>query len=163
MLFSSNSLQRCCEGNVHMFMRDQTWQTLEDIFSEYPDLKAEAVEAAEVTAAEKEIGVKLPEDFKEFIRRYGGAIVGPFPIYGLRRADPMGDDKSSFLEVTKRFRKDSWPGTDKWVIISMDHAGNPVGLDAAGKVWISDHDVCAIQLLAPDFEGYLKRCLRFRD
>jgi SMI1 / KNR4 family (SUKH-1) len=147
-----------------MSMRKQTWQALEDMFSEDPILKAEAVKPAEVTAAERNIGITLPEDYKEFIRRYGGAIVGPFPIYGLRRSEPMGDDSSSFLEVTKSFRLDHWSGTDKWVIISIDHAGNPVGLDADGKVWISDHDARAIQLLAPNFEAYLRKwCLKLPD
>jgi SMI1/KNR4 family protein SUKH-1 len=144
-----------------MIMRNQTWQALEDIFSEYPILKAEPVESPEVIAAEREIGIPLAEDYKEFIRRYGGAIVGPFPVYGLRRAEPMGDDESSFLEVTERFRKDRWPGVEKWVIISTDFDGNPVGLDPEGKIWISDHDECAIQLLARSFEEYLRDwCLR---
>lgn len=147
-----------------VIMRNQTWQALEDCFSGATILKAEAVEPAEVTAAEREIGIGLPKDYKEFICRYGGAIVGAYPIYGLRRAEPMGDDKSSFLEVTKSFRLDHWPGTDKWVIISIDHAGNPVGLDADGKVWISDHDARAIQLLAPNFEAYLRKwCLKLPD
>lgn len=147
-----------------MIMRDQTWQALEDFFSEYPVLKAEPVKSAEVTAAERKIGIPLPEDYKEFIRRYGGAIVGPFSIFGLRHAEPMGDDESSFLEVTRRFREDHWPGTDKWVIISTDFDGNPVGLDAEGKVWISDHDVSAIQPLAPNFEAYLRKlCLELPD
>lgn len=142
-------------------MRKQTWQALEDMFSEDPILKAEAVKPAEVTAAEQKIGIILPEDYKEFIRRYGGAIVGPFPVYGLRRAEPMGDDKASFLEVTNHFRQQRWPGVDKLVVISMDHAGNPVGLDAEGKIWISDHDARAIQLLALNFEAYLRKwCLK---
>lgn len=130
-------------------------------FSESPILKAEAVEPAEVIAAEREIGLSLPEDYKEFIRRYGGAIVGPFPIYGLRLAEPMGNGECSFLERTNHFRQQHWAGTDEWVIISMDHAGNPVGLDSVGQVWISDHDARAIQPLAPNFEAYLWRCLRF--
>ncbi len=53
------------------------------------------------------------------------------------------------------------PGTDKWVIISTDYDGNPIGLDAEGKVWISDHDRRVIQLLAPNFEAYLRKwCLK---
>jgi SMI1/KNR4 family protein SUKH-1 len=136
-------------------MRKGTWQALEDLFSEDPILKAEPVKPTEITAAERKIGIPLAEDYKEFIRRYGGAIVGSFPIYGLRRSEPMGDDESSFLEVTKSFRQDHWPGTENWVVISTDFDGNPVGLDAEGNVWISDHDARAIQLLAPNFEGYL--------
>lgn len=144
-------------------MRSQTWKALDDFFSEAPILKAEGVSPAEVTGAEREVGVRLAEDYKEFIRRYGGAIVGAFPIYGLRSVEPMGN-WDSFVKVTKIFRQQHWPGVEKWAVISMDHAGNPVGLDAEGKVWISDHDVLAIQLLAPDFEAYLRKwCLEMQD
>jgi hypothetical protein len=144
-------------------MRSKTWKVLDDMFSEAPILKAEAVSPAEVNDMEREVGVKLAEDYKEFIRRYGGAIVGPFPIYGLREVEPMGDE-STLMEVTNFFRQQRWPGVEKWAVISMDHDGNPVGLDAQGKVWISDHDAGAIQLLAPNFEVYLRKwCLELPD
>lgn len=144
-------------------MRNQTWQILDDRFSESPILRAEGVSLSEVADAEREVGVKLAEDYKEFIRRYGGAIVGPYPIFGLRNVEPMGNG-STLLEVTKSFRRQPWPGVENWAVISTDHCGNPIGLDADGKVWISDHDAGAIQLLAPNFEAYLrKRCLHLRD
>jgi hypothetical protein len=46
----------------------------------------------------------------------------------------------------------------------VDHAGNPVGIDSEGRVWISDHDARAVQLLADTFEGYVRKwCLRLPD
>lgn len=141
-------------------MRDETWQALDDLFSRTPILKADAVESDEIAEAEREVGVVLNEDYKEFVRRYGGAIVGPFRVFGLRKAVPMGKNEASFVEVTKSFRRQRWPAVEKWAVISMDHGGNPVGLDAAGKVWISDHDAGAVQVIATSFEEYLrKNCL----
>ncbi len=144
-------------------MRNQTWQALDDLFSKSPRLRAEEVERAEVIDAEREVGVKLAEDYKEFIRRYGGAMVKARPIYGVRKSIMMGNT-DTLEEVTKEFRQQHWPGTEKWAVISTDFDGNPIGLDAEGKVWISDHDRHVIQLLAPNFERYLRKwCLELPD
>ena len=145
-------------------MRDETWQVLDDIFSRTPILKSEEVEFDEISAAEGEVGVVLSDDYKEFVHRYGGAIVGQFRVFGLRKAVPMGRNEGSFVEVTNSFRRQRWPGVEKWAIISTDHAGNPIGLDAEGKIWISDHDARAVQTIAASFEAYLrKQCLKLRD
>jgi cell wall assembly regulator SMI1 len=145
-------------------MRDDTWKAMEDIFSRHPILRAEGVAAKEVEAAEAEIGMRLSDDYKQFIGRYGGAIVGAFPVFGLRRAAPMADNDGSFVDVTRAFRCQRWPGIEGWAIISVDHAGNPVGIDNEGRVWISDHDARAVQLLADTFEGYVRKwCLSLPD
>lgn len=141
-------------------MRDETWLVLDEIFSRAPVLRAEAVGPSEIAAAEAEVGIVLSSDYKDFIARYGGAIVGPFRVFGLRKAISMGKNEGSFVDITNTFRRQRWPGVDKWAVISMDHGGNPVGLDAAGKIWISDHDAGAVQIIALNFEGYLRRrCL----
>lgn len=141
-------------------MKDETWQALEDLFSRTPILKAEGVESHEIADAEREVGLALAEDYKEFIRRYGGAIVGPFRVFGLRRAVPMGRNEASFVEVTRTFRQQHWPGVEKWAVISMDHAGNPIGIDEEGIIWVSDHEARAVQAIAANFEDYLRRqCL----
>lgn len=145
-------------------MRDETWQALDDLFLATPIMRAEEVESDEIATAEQEVGVALADDYKEFVRRYGGAIVGPFRVFGLRRAVPMGKNETSFVEVTKNFRRQRWPAVEKWAVISMDHGGNPIGLDDGGKVWISDHDARAVQVIAANFEEYLrKRCLNLSD
>jgi hypothetical protein len=145
-------------------MRNETWEALDSQFSETPILKAESVELDEIVAAERRLSVPLVDDYREFIRRYGGAIVGPFPVYGLRKAGPMGNREGSFLEITEAFRQKGWPGVENWVVISMDHGGNPIGLDADGKIWISDHDAGAVQVIAKSFESYLrKQCLNLPD
>jgi hypothetical protein len=155
---------RMMRKSTEPFMRKETWKALDDMYSQSPILRAEGVKAVEVDAAELEVGVKLPEDYKEFVCRYGGAIVGPFPIYGLRNVEPMGRRDSSMPAITKSFREYGWRGVEKWAVISTDHCGNPVGLDAMGKVWISDHDYGSIELLVPNFEGYIREwCLKLAD
>ena len=121
-------------SETNCLMRNDTWEALDDFFAKSPVLKAEGVGADEVAAAEREAGVPLDPDYREFIRRYGGAFVGPFPVFGLRRAVPMGKNEGSFVEVTRAFRDQHWPGTENWIVISMDHSGNPVGLDAVHRL-----------------------------
>ena len=134
---------------------------IEEKFKKHPVLKAEAVAYEEIDAAAAIAGVKLPEDYREFIHRYGGAIVGPLPIIGLRKAQAMANTERSVFEVTKHFRSQGWRGVDEWLVISVDLAGNPIGLDKDGRIWIFDHDAGVVEIIAKNFEGFLrKRCLK---
>lgn len=40
---------------------------------------------AEIVQAEREIGVPFPEDYRQFLLRYGGAMVGSHPAFGRSR------------------------------------------------------------------------------
>lgn len=142
-------------------MREDTWDSLAKMFTAFPVMRAEGVDVGEIDAASHELGLPFPNDFRDFLSRYGGAIVGPYPVFGLRRAEPMGRNEESVVEVTRHFRKKRWPGTEAWVIFSIDLAGNPIGFDREGKVWISDHDRGLIEIISDTFEAYLReRCLK---
>ncbi len=142
-------------------MKDETWAALESRFAKHPVTRAESVPYEEIDQEFSPFGVRLPQDYREFIHRYGGASVGPFRIYGLRRAGIMGEREGTALQVTLEFRKQSWPGVEKWLVFSMDHSGNPVGFDNTGVIWISDHDAGGVEDMCPSFEDYLRRwCLK---
>lgn len=142
-------------------MKPDTLNTLEAKFQAHPVIRGGRVDRAEVNALENAVGFALPADYREFVEKYGGAIVGPFSVYGLRAARAMAKNESSAWEVTKHFRSEGWPGVENWLVISSNQSGNPVGLDAAGKVWISDHDTGTIDSLASSFEDYLRKwCLK---
>jgi len=144
-------------------MKPETWSAIEAIFAKHPVMKAEPIDYEQIDAAADSAGFQLPEDYREFIHRYGGAIVGPLPIIGLRQAQAMARTESSVFEVTKHFRQQGWRGVSEWLVISVDHAGNPIGLDRDGKVWIFDHDAGVVETIAPTFEDFLrKRCLKLR-
>lgn len=115
----------------------------------------------EVDDLERATGFALSADYKTFVERFGGAIVGAFSVLGLRASQAMGKDEASALTATQRFRKQKWPGTQNWLVISSDHAGNPLGLDKQGRVFIYDHDVGAIEKIADTFEEFLRSwCLK---
>ncbi len=136
-------------------MKNDTWTKLEAEFAEFPNLKGEAVSEAELAELEARLGFPLPSDYREFIARCGGAIVGAYRIYGLRRAAAMGRKEGFAMETTDHYRKQAWPGTESWLVFSVDQSGNPIGLDEKGHVWISDHDFGGVARIADSFEEFI--------
>jgi hypothetical protein len=141
-------------------MSPEIWTALDEMFAKHPITKAEPVPYEEIDQAAMTAGVHFPQDYREFIHRYGGAIVGPYPVVGLRKAKAMARTESSVFDVTEQFWRQGWRGVNDWLVISIDHAGNPIGLDKDGKIWISDHDAGLVEVIASTFEEYLRtRCL----
>jgi hypothetical protein len=132
---------------------------LDELFADEPFMKAGVADDAKVDAAQEALGVVFSDQYRQFLKRYGGALVGPLPVYGVARSEPMDENLWSVVGVTQHFREQSWPGVEHWYVISMDHAGNPIGIDESGKVLIYDHDAGEMIELAEDFERYLERCL----
>lgn len=143
-------------------MNSDTLAKLDEMFAESPVMRAEDVPTGdEVDAASQEIGIPFPEDYREFLLRYGGAMVGPYPVFGLRMTDVMDDSRWSVVDVTREIRSCGLDGVSKWIVFSEDHAGNPIGMDTDGKVWIYDHDFGGVTKLAEDFEEYIRtHCLK---
>lgn len=142
-------------------MNDETITRLTDKLSESPILRAATLPSeAEIDDASNEIGVPFSTQYREFLLKYGAAMVGPYPIYGLRPVEVMGDDSWSVVAMTKHFRQDNIQAARGWVVVSSDHGGNPVGMDRDGAIWIHDHDFGGVAPLAKSFEEYLRvRCL----
>ncbi|MFH9749706.1 SMI1/KNR4 family protein [Streptomyces anulatus] len=76
----------------------------------------------ELASAISPLGVGLDPDYAEFVERFGGCYVG-VPVYGLRNSDLL--EHVSVVDLTLRFRRDGWPGTDPGLVVSFDPAGNP--------------------------------------
>lgn len=146
-------------------MRQDTLMRLRKEFQEFPIIVANSFPTVnEIEQASIELGIPFPNDYVQFLQEFGGATVGPYPIFGLRPVSVMGDEEWSVVKMTKFYRAQPVPGTDKWVVFSEDHAGNPIGFDAKGVVWIHDHDFGGIAQLAESFEDYLrKRCLKLNE
>lgn len=141
-------------------MKSSTLELLNEFFTKQPLLKGGAVSPEEIELAQIALGVRFSEDYREFLEKFGGGIVGPYPIFGLRRSEPMDEHLWSVVDVTKHFRGQSWPGSDGWYVISMDHAGNPMGEEDSGRVLSYDHDAGEMVEIAPNFEAYLLSCLK---
>jgi hypothetical protein len=130
---------------------------LDQLFMSTPVLAGGVVPPEEIEAAERLVGMKFDDDYREFLERYGGAMVGSVPILGLRHAEVMGDE--TVVEVTSRFRAQGWKPTEDWVVISVDLGGNPIGLSAKGEVWVSDHDFGGTAMLFTTFNEFVEALL----
>jgi hypothetical protein len=143
-------------------MTRKTLSLLNAEFAEFPITRAiEQPTEHEISQAERQVGVPFSDAYRQFLSRYGGGVVGPHPIYGLRKAEVMDERRWSVVDVTNNHRSKGTPGTDQWAVISNDHGGNPVGMDRDGKIWIHDHDFGGISPLADSFEDYIRKiCLK---
>jgi hypothetical protein len=143
------------------FMRPDTWTRLNRQFADDLAIAGRAITVARATPSEEEIaaaaeslGCEFDSEYAAFLKRYGGAMVGSLPVFGLRPVEVMGI-VWSVVDVTRRYRDQKWPGTADWYVISEDGFGNPIGIDAHGKVMVSDHDHGDIAMLAANFEVFL--------
>src|SRR3954468_21581533 len=124
-------------------MDTETLTRLERDFQKFPVMRAAdtgVVRNQEIEDAQRAVGFVFHPDYRLFLQRFGGAMVGAYPIFGLRRAEVMADDMWSVVEVTRHFRAQRCPGADESYIISMDGFGNPIGLSGDGTIRNYDHD-----------------------
>jgi hypothetical protein len=136
---------------------ESVWKLLKKEFEQDSGLQAGPVPLGDIDNAEVELKVKFSSSYRKFIRSFGGAIVGPYKIVGLRRQENMDVYLWSVKSLTHFFKKEqNWPNIESWYIISDDGFGNPIGIDPEGKVWLSDHDSGFEQIkLADSFEEFL--------
>jgi hypothetical protein len=142
-------------------MNTRIWQALDQQFALFPITRASEVPSeTEIAEAAATIGCTFHEDYVAFVRRYGAAMVGSLPVFGLRPAHVMGK-QWSVVDETRWFRDQGWPGVNDWYVISDDGFGNPIGMASDGRVMISDHDGGQVSVLAADFEDFLlHHCLK---
>ena len=148
-------------------MNTKTWNALDRLFAEDIDTAGRRITTAHEVPSESEIkasaiaiGCTFHTDYVEFLGRYGGAMVGGRPIFGLRSAEVMGS-RWSVVDMTQLFRSQGWPGVCDWYVLSEDGAGNPIGVSKDGKIWLSDHDTGEVVQIADNFEKFLfEHCIR---
>jgi hypothetical protein len=134
-------------------------RVLEDDLAGNPVLVAGTPLASDISQIEAFAGFPLPADYRAFVEKYGAAIVGPYSVYGVGASEAMGKNESSVIAVTERFRADGWPGAEGTLVVSMDHSGNAITLDAQGIVHRFDHDSGTSEMLAPSFGNFVIWCM----
>jgi hypothetical protein len=138
-------------------MQTSTLQKLEELYTDFPGLRAEGVAQWEIDAAAARLRLPFPQDYQEFLRRYGGGHAGSLSVGGLRRWQVAAGTNWSVIELTQQHRARRYPGAERWVILSDDGFGNPVGFDELGRIWISDHNSCEFVCLESSFEDWMRR------
>lgn len=136
-------------------MATTIWDRMRADAAAYPMMYGQGVGQAMIDQAQEQLNVSFDPAYVQFLRDFGGAMLGAEPLLGLARAPVMGVDSWSVVEVTRRFRADGWKGVDEWYLVSVDTAGNPVGVARDSSVFLSDHHGSGIVQVADDFHDYL--------
>jgi hypothetical protein len=141
-------------------MKRNTIDSLKRGFDRHPILSSGAPDTQLWDSELARLDLTPADDYIEFIRLFGGSIVGSYTIVGVGASPAMGAEESSVVELTRTFRADGWPGTEQWIVFSNDLAGNPIGMDRHGVIWTWDHDSGQTMQLADSFESFLtEHCL----
>ncbi|MEK4425950.1 SMI1/KNR4 family protein [Solibacillus sp. FSL K6-1523] len=102
----------------------------------------------EILNAEQVLNVKFNVEYIQFIKLFGGACAG-FDIHAFNNGSSLG--KETVVELTQRFRRggeDLIPQELKDAyVISDDGSGNPILMNAEGKIFIFLHDSWEVELL----------------
>jgi len=110
----------------------------------------------ELEGAQRKLGVIFDPDYIRFVQAFGGSFVG-VAIYGFNNSKML--ESSSVVDLTDRFRRDGWPGAEDAYVISMDMSGNPVMIDASGRVFTYDHDSGDMRSMAASFREFVEAAL----
>lgn len=99
----------------------------------------------QISEAEKVLNIKLPEDYADFITRFGATFAG-IDIYAF-------EEHQNVVELTQQMWEDYKNG-DRYeeamqsIVISDDGAGNPILINGKGEVVIFYHDCDEREVLA---------------
>ncbi|MFD1434310.1 SMI1/KNR4 family protein [Kroppenstedtia eburnea] len=139
-------------------MKKELFDKIDERYEMIPEAFGGPVPESEIDEAEEELRVKLPEEYREFIRRYGSGGVGDAVILGLRQAEFLSTP--SFVKETEAFRNDLPKEYSNMIVIGVDGAGNPIGFQPPDQTtFLLDHNFEGYVKLAVSFEDYLSKAL----
>ena len=117
-------------------------------------LKGIPATEAQIDAAEQELGVKFHDDYRQFIRTFGGAYAG-LAIHAFQNGSSIG--RETVVELTHSFRQQlaEYPELAATMaegyVISLDGSGDPIYIHRDGDVRILYHDSGETERLAGSF------------
>jgi hypothetical protein len=139
-------------------MKSEIINAINEEFEMCPEAFGGPLDIREVNQAEEELKVKLPEDFKDFLLRFGSGAVGEAIILGLKEAEFVATP--SFVEKSLQFRKVLPKGYENFTVIGMDGAGNPIGFNYPNTdILTYDFTFGGKIVIAESFEKYLEKAI----
>lgn len=140
-------------------MKVEILNAIDEEFEMFPEAFGGSINIGEVSQAEAELKVKLPDDFKEFLLRYGSGAVGEAIVLGLKEAEFVATP--SFVEKSLHFRKTLPKEYENFTTIGIDGAGNPIGFNTPNtEIIIFDFNFGEKEIIAESFEEYLEKAIR---
>ena len=99
----------------------------------------------QIAKAEKELNIKLPEEYVDFITRFGATYAG-VDIYAFEEPENI---VRLTLQAREAYKNDGrQEEAMRSVVISDDGAGNPILINGVGEVVVFYHDCDERELLA---------------
>ena len=112
---------------------------------------------SEILRIERELYVKLPQEYIKVMREYSDLHIQPY------ESCTLSDDIGLIIGMNKGFRNGEFGGAD-WPLnhftFGHDGAGNHYFLDlnlAQSPVYIKDHETHEIGIEAPDFNTWISQ------
>ncbi|UTC67007.1 SMI1/KNR4 family protein [Treponema sp. OMZ 799] len=140
-------------------MKQKLIKRLQIFFDRHPSLRGKPADIEQITAAEQELNIKLDEDYKEFIKLFGGAYAG-LTIHAFENGESIG--KETIIELTRYARKlfndiKLFPEINTSLVIADDGSGNPIAIEADGSVVLFDLDIEKKRVIACSFERLIEQ------
>ncbi|SFM13342.1 SMI1/KNR4 family protein [Marinobacter zhejiangensis] len=137
---------------------EKVYDLLNTPFSEELSLLGEPATDEEIVMAENELGVAFHDDYKKFIKTFGGTTIG-VEVYAFHNNEMMSKD--TVVDLTKSFRIDYEDDYRKSIIddsyvFSMDGMGNPIMSDRQERVIIFYHDSDEYEVLTDSFSKFVE-------
>jgi cell wall assembly regulator SMI1 len=139
-------------------MNQELMERLTNFLNDHPELRGQPATNEEITNAENELGVTMDDDFKEFIKKFGGAYAG-IQIHAFKNGSSIG--KETVIDLTKMGRNllnqmELFPEINECYVIADDGNGNPVAMTKAGEVVLFDHDTEEKTVLSNTFQNFIE-------
>jgi cell wall assembly regulator SMI1 len=139
-------------------MNQELMERLTNFLNNHPELRGQPATNEEIINAENELGVTMDENYKEFIKKFGGAYAG-IQIHAFVNGSSIG--KETVIDLTKRGRNllnemELFPEINECYVIADDGNGNPVAMTKTGEVVLFDHDTEEKTVLSNSFENFIE-------
>lgn len=139
-------------------MKEELMKRIESFLQKHPELKGVPATSKEIAKAEAELQIELDDDYKEFIKQFGGAYAG-IAIHAFSNGSSMGNE--TIVNLTNGCRE-SFKGNElsteinKSLIFSDDGSGNPIAINANGEIVIYYHDSGDKEVLSESFGSFIE-------
>jgi len=128
-----------------------------DLKNSYPFMFAEGVSQSEIQKLVDVYHGLVSSQYQEFLKFSGGAIIGAYPLYGVSSVELMDAHFNTVSKVTNKYEDDRMIEKGRFLVISENHAGDPICLNMDGAVVEFSHDGFQ-EKSWEDFNGFIEWC-----
>jgi len=135
------------------------YDRLKQYKEQYESIFAAPITEQELNIMQSYAGWNMPDDYLRFLKLSSGAMVGAYPVYGANPIKLMDKNLNTMMAVTQHYRDEGWRVDKDFIVVSENHAGDPLLLNQTGYLLMPSHDGFSEQRW-PNFSAFLQQyCL----